>query len=136
MKSLMTLPKTHIAGESPVSRSGVFRYCKIARWNLSVFSEPLGPVFSMISRFIVLTAISARQLLCGNATEEMRWCTPQFLRNVSVAVAVYSGPPSEVSSSLMPKVMNVLHSVVINPSAPLAPRSTIGQLLYLSTAIR
>ena len=31
IKSLKERPKTHIAGERPVSLSGVFRYCSMAR---------------------------------------------------------------------------------------------------------
>ena len=70
--SLIGFPKTHIAGERPVNGSGQLRYCSIALCNLSVFKLPLGPVFSVISRFAVLTPISALQLECGNATEENR----------------------------------------------------------------
>ena len=33
IKSGIGLPKTHIAGESLVSLSGVLRYWRIARWN-------------------------------------------------------------------------------------------------------
>ena len=63
MKSRIGRPKTHIAGESFVSGSGVLRYCSIAICTASVSSSPFGPVLSVMSRFIVFTPISARQLL-------------------------------------------------------------------------
>ena len=81
MKSLIGRPKTHIAGDSFVSLSGVLRYCSIARWNASVLSSPFGPVLLVMSLFTVLTATSARQLLWAKATELRRWWTPQFIRN-------------------------------------------------------
>ena len=136
IKSLMGLPKTHMAGDNPVSLSGVFRYCSMARWNLSVFRVPPGPVFSMIILLTVFTAISARLLLCAKATEEMRCLTPQLLRNVFILSEVNSGPPSEVSSSLIPKVTNVRRNRVVIPSVPVADASTMGQFEYLSTATR
>ena len=49
---------------------------------------------------------------------------------------VNSGPPSEVSSSLIPKVTNVRRNRVVSPSVPVADASTMGQLEYLSTATR
>ena len=55
-------------------------------------------------RLTVLTPTSARQLACGNATDDSLWRTPQFSRKEAVAWDVNSGPPSEVSSSLMPYV--------------------------------
>ena len=71
IKSHIGLPKTHITGESLVSLSGVLRYWRIARWNISVFRSPLGPVLSISNRFTVFTPISALQLPCGKATEEI-----------------------------------------------------------------
>ena len=102
MKSLIGRPKRHIAGEIFVVGSGALRYCRTALCTLSVSSSPLGPVLSTRSRFIVFTPISALQLLCGKATEERRWCTPQVLRNVLVLLATNSGPPSDASSSGIP----------------------------------
>ena len=101
IKSRIGLPKRHMAGERWVSRSGVFRYCNMARLNLSVFRDPL-LVFSVIKRFTVLTPTLARQLLWGKATEDNRCWTRQSLRNCSVLKDVNSGPPSEESSSAMP----------------------------------
>lgn len=132
MKSRMARPNTHIAGDSFVSLSGVFLYCKIARWNASVQSSPLGPVLSVIKRFTVFTPISALQLLCGNATDDSLWCTPQVRRNSLVAVAVNSGPPSDASLSGMPKVTNVRLRQSKRPDAPSCALSTIGQFEYLS----
>ena len=74
--------------------SGAFQYLRIACWKLSMSKLPLEPVFPMIRRLIVFTAISARQLLCGYATELRRWWTPQSCRNFWVVW----GPPSEDSS--------------------------------------
>ena len=71
IKSRIGLPKTHRAGESLMSLFGVLRYWKIARWNLSVFRSPLGPVLSISNCFTVFTPISALQLLWGKATEEI-----------------------------------------------------------------
>ena len=56
-------PKTHIAGESFVSLSGVFLYCRMARWKASVSSLPFGPVLSVIMCLTVYTPTSALQLL-------------------------------------------------------------------------
>ena len=65
MKSLIDLPKTHMAGDKHVSLSGVFLYWSIARWNLSVSRLPRLPVLSMSKRLMVFTAISALELLWG-----------------------------------------------------------------------
>ena len=70
MKSLIGRPNTDMAGDRPVSLSGVFRYCNIARWKASVSRLPLALVLFVISLLMVLTPISALQLLCGNATED------------------------------------------------------------------
>ncbi len=70
-----------------------------ARWNVSQFSSPFSGVLPASARLIVFTPISARELLCGLATEQRRWCTPQLVRKVLVTVAVNSGPPSVVMSS-------------------------------------
>ena len=136
MKSRTDLPNTHIAGDKPVSLSGVFLYCNNALWNLSVSRLPAGPVFSMISLFTVFTAISARELLWGKYAEDILCFTPQFLRKRLVSRDVNSEPPSEDSSSLMPKVTKARLNAVIRPWLPLADLSTIGQLEYLSTATR
>ena len=71
MKSLIGWPKMHKAGDNPVSRSGVFRYWSMARWNLSVSSDSLVSVLSVMSCLTVFMPTSALQLLCGNATEEI-----------------------------------------------------------------
>ena len=72
MKSFIALPKIHMAGDSLVSGSGVFLYCSIARWKASTSSSPLAPVLLVMSLFTVLTPTSARQLLCGKATDDRR----------------------------------------------------------------
>ena len=56
-------PKTHIAGKSFVSLSGVFLYCRMARWKTAVSSLPFGPVLSVIMCLTVYTPTSALQLL-------------------------------------------------------------------------
>ena len=62
MKSLIGRPKTDMAGDSLVSGSGVLRYCNIATLKASVSSSPVGDVLEVMSRFTVLTPISALQL--------------------------------------------------------------------------
>ena len=136
MKSLIGRPNTHIAGDNFVSESGVFRYWRIARWTPSVSSSPLVPVLLVMRRSTVFTPISALQLLCGNATDESWWCTPQVLRKRRVVVEVNSGPPSDASSSGIPYVTNERRRLSIRPSAPPVVLSTIGQFEYLSTMTR
>ena len=102
MRSRTGLPNTHIAGDSLVAGSGVLRCWRTARWNASVFRLPLADMLPARSLLIDLTPISARQLLCGKATELRRWCMPQSLRNWTVMAAVNSGSPSVASSSGMP----------------------------------
>ena len=51
MKSRIDLPKTHMAGDKPVSLSGVLRYWSMARWKWSVFSVPSVPVLSINKTF-------------------------------------------------------------------------------------
>ena len=72
IKSLMGLPKRHEAGDSLVSLSGVFLYWSIALWKASGSRSPFEPVLFIMSRLMVFTAISALQLLWGNATDERR----------------------------------------------------------------
>ena len=110
VKSRIDLPNRYCAGDSVVSLTGVFRYCSMARCKASVSRSPLGLVFSVMSLFTVFTPTSALQLLCGNATDDMRCRTPQFFKKVFVAVAENSGPPSNDSTSLMPNVTNVRRS--------------------------
>ena len=84
MRSLMGLPKTHIAGESLVLGSGVFLYWRIAFWKASMLSGPLRPTLPVMSLLTVFTPTSALQLLWGNATELRRCCTPQVCMNCLV----------------------------------------------------
>ena len=139
-KSRIGRPKRHIAGDILVSRSRsvVFRYWSTACLKALVSRLPSVAVLSVSRRFIVLTPISARQLLCGNATDDSRCWTPQVRRNCGVACAVNSGPPSEASSPGMPKVVNVRRRQLISPCArsPGCMRSTMGQLEYLSSITR
>ena len=62
MKSRIGQKNTHMAGENLVALSGVFLYCNMARWNLSVARPPCGFVLSIIIPLIVLTPTSAQQL--------------------------------------------------------------------------
>ena len=102
MRSRTGLPNTHIAGDSLVAGSGVLQCWRTARWNASVFRLPLADMLPARSLLIDLTPTSARQLLCGKATELRLWCMPQSLRNWTVMAAVNSRPPSVASSSGMP----------------------------------
>jgi hypothetical protein len=129
-------PKTHIAGEIFVSGSGVLRYCSIALCTVSVSSSPFGPVLSVMRRFIVFTPISARQLLCGKATDDRRWCTPHLCRNDLVPVEVNSGPPSDASSSGVTYVTKARHKWFLRPVAPPVNFDMIGQFEYRSTVTR
>ena len=81
MKSLIGLPNTHLAGDSFVAGSGVFRYCSMAHCKASVFRLPRGSVLSVMSRLTVLTPISTLQFECGWATDNRWWWTLQSLRN-------------------------------------------------------
>ena len=136
MKSRVGRPKTHIAGEIFVSGSGVLRYCSIAICTASVSSSPFGPVLSVMSRFIVFTPISARQLLWGKATDDRRWCTPHLCRKDLVSVEVNSGPPSDASSSGVPYVTKARRKWSMRPVAPPVDCDMIGQFEYLSTVTR
>ena len=134
MKSLIGWQKTHIAGESCVSLSGVFLHWSIARWNVSVSSSSLGPVLSAIRRLSVLAPTSALQLLWGKDTEDRRWCTPQSWRNylVAVAVAVNSGPPSDASSTGITKATNVRRKQVTSRVAPFEDLSLNNWSVWVS----
>ena len=63
MKSRMQRPKMISAGLTFDTGSGVFLYANRARWNLSVFRVPPGPVLPASIRLTVFTPISALQLL-------------------------------------------------------------------------
>ena len=131
MKSLIGLPNTHMAGDSLVSGSGVFLYCRIALWRALVSSPPPGNVLEQIKRLTVFTPTSALQLECGNATEDFLWCTPQVLRKCFVSEAMNSGPPSDESSFGIPNVPNVRLSESISPLAPSFALSLSICLLWL-----
>ncbi len=97
---------------------------------------PLGPVLPAISHFIDFTATSARQLAWGWYADDMRWWTPQFLRNDLVVCEANSGLPSEVSESGIPKVAKVSRSFWVRLFAPSLEVVTTGQLENLSTKTR
>ena len=52
---------------------------------------------------------------------------PIDLRNICVTAEENPGPPSDASSSAMPKVPNICRRLAINPWAPPVDLSTIGQ---------
>ena len=122
-----------MAGDSFVSLSGVFLYCRRALRKASLSRVPVGPVFPASRRFMDFTATSARQLLWAKATDESLWWIPQSRRKLEVAEAVNSGPPSEASSSGMPKVVKVNLREAMMPEDPPEALMTVGQLEYLST---
>ena len=72
-KSLIGLPNINWLGDKPYSASGVFRCCIIALIILSHCGEPSALVLSNNSRLPLLTAVSARRLLCG-WYEELTLC--------------------------------------------------------------
>lgn len=98
--------------------------------------DPPGPVFPEMSRFVDLTATSARQLAWGLYAAVMRCWTLHDARKSRVVWAANSGPPSDVSVSGMPYVENVSLSVLMRPSAPFLEMLTTGQLEYRSTSTR
>ena len=73
--SLMGLPKTIWAGEMLQSGSGVFLICIIARKNLSVSSDPEGPVLARRRRLVDLTATCDDQIHeeegCGSHSKRL-----------------------------------------------------------------
>ena len=81
MKSLIGRPNTHWAGDNFVSGSGVLRYWRMVHCNASVSRLPVGLVLLVISR---LTATSALQLECGNATDDRRWCTNPSISGIGM----------------------------------------------------
>eukprot|EP00794_Sanderia_malayensis_P001441 gene1441-1586_t len=113
------------AGDKLQSRSGVLRSCRMARRNPSWLRFPVGPVFDIKRRLAILTATSALPLDWGKLTEEMRWRTFHEWRNVSVLVAVNSGPPSLASSSGTPKVPKNVRKWRIKPVDPARSLPTV-----------
>ena len=102
MRSFTGLPNTHMVGNIFELGSGVFRYWRIAAWNASMLMVPSFPTLPAINLLTVLTPTSALHLLCGNATELRRWCTPHWCRNFLVVWDTNSGPPSDESLSGIP----------------------------------
>ena len=71
MRSLVGRPKRHVAGDCLVAE---LRYWSMARCTASTSTSPSGPTLPAMILLTVLTAISARQLPWGKATEVRRWC--------------------------------------------------------------
>ena len=70
MRSFVGRPKIHVAGDDFVAGLGVFLYCKTAfRRASTMLMSPSFPVLPVMSCLMVLTPISALQLLCGKAIE-------------------------------------------------------------------
>ena len=69
MRSFVGRPKIHVAGDDFVAGLGVFLYCKTAFKRASMLMSPSFPVLPVMSSLMVLTPISALQLLCGKAIE-------------------------------------------------------------------
>ena len=63
--TLSVRPNTICAGDNFVHESGVFLYCNIALRKLSISMYPLAPTLSVINRFVVFTAKSARSYCVG-----------------------------------------------------------------------
>ncbi len=61
---------------------------------------------------------------------------PVFHESVLVADAVKSGPPSDVSSSMIPYVTNVVCRRMMTPFAAMVARSTMGQFEFRSKSTR
>ena len=76
MKSLIGLPNTHLAGDSFVAGSCVFRYWSMAHCKALLLRLPCGSVLLVMSRLTVLMPISAVQLfLIVGATDDRHWWT-------------------------------------------------------------
>jgi len=128
MRSFTGLPNKHMAGDIFVVGSGVFLCSRIAAWNASTLMAPSFPTLPVINLLTVLTTTSALQLLCANATELRRWCTPHWHRNSLVLWDMNLGPLSDESSSGMLWVAKVCCRVLISLVAPSSALSTMGQL--------
>ena len=104
-KSLIGLPNINWLGDKPYSASGVLRCCIIALIILSHCGEPSALVLSNNSRLPLLTAVSARRLLCGWYEElTLCWLTPQLVRNCLNWLDLNCGPSSVATCSAIPYV--------------------------------
>ena len=63
IRSHVGLPKMNMAGETLVSRSGVFLCWRMAHWSVSALISPWGSTLLVMSLLMVFTRISALQLL-------------------------------------------------------------------------
>ena len=90
MKSLMGHPNTIVAWDNLVAGSGVFLYWRIADYTVSTSRAPPGPVLLVRILIMVLTPISALQLLGGKATEDSPWFTPHVCRKSCVELEFWS----------------------------------------------
>ena len=135
-RSLICRPNMIWAGDSLVTGSGVLRKVRTACWTASVFRCPELSMLLVISLFMDFTAISALQLLWGNATELSRWWIPHSFRNFCVCPEVNSGPPSDDSSSGTPNVTNDIRSWSIRVVDPWVCLHRMGQPEYRSMMTR
>ena len=69
-KSLSCLLNKAIAGDIPVSLSGVLRYVRRALENFTLSKVPVTVMLSRSILFTLFTASSALQLACGLPTEQ------------------------------------------------------------------
>ena len=116
-----------------MSWSGVFLKVRRPFTSRMRSSSPLGLAESLIILLADPTDFSAFWLAWENPTEVSMWWTPSFLRNSWVLPAVYSGPPSDVSASGMPKLWNHWPRREMRLWALPFPVYTWSQLLNRST---
>ena len=103
--SRIGLPNINWLGDKPYSASGVLQCCIMARMILSQIGDPSVLVLSNNSLFPLLTAVSARKLLCGWYKELTRCCpTPQLVRNSFNWIDLNCGPSSLETCSTIPYV--------------------------------
>ena len=77
--------------------------------------------------------------LHAGPTLDILCLTPYKVRKLFTSAEANSGPPFEVSTSGMPKVVNISLRLAIRPLEPLfsfLARLTSGQFVHLSTEIR
>ena len=96
-------PSRSIAGELPVSLSGVLRMASSALVTPSLLTLPSPSVFSRRALLTAFTATSARPFEAAWCADDSLCWTPHLLRKFSNSLDVYSGPPSlEISTGTHP----------------------------------
>ena len=120
MVSLNSRWKSIWAGLRLQSWRGRLWYWSVAWATLLVSRLPLVPVLLKMICFADLTVTSALPFNCGCSTD-VRCCTPQTFKNVLNEFAVNYRPPSVLSLSGTPKVMNSSWKILSIDAAVVSP---------------